>query len=144
MVREDLLNEPLARFFQQRVFGAYRKALLAALSHDSNADSRGELAARRVALVDEIEELQVRQANLIRELEGLKPTGDTEVDDAWRTGIRAASPRSSPSNAPRSTRWRSRSVRKSSPSRPISAFSTRYPKPISILSVCRTTSVDAL
>ena len=35
----------------------------------------------------EITELQRRQTNLMRELEALTPTGDPEVDAAWRAGI---------------------------------------------------------
>ncbi|UWZ39766.1 hypothetical protein Drose_17005 [Dactylosporangium roseum] len=77
--------DPLAAFFEQRVFGASRKVLLgAAVDHDS-VDT--DLARQKAALVAEIRDIQERQARLIQELENLKPSGDPEVDEAWRSGI---------------------------------------------------------
>jgi hypothetical protein len=45
------------------------------------------LAARTAKLAAEIDDLSRRQANLINELERLQPSGDTDVDQAWRHGV---------------------------------------------------------
>jgi site-specific DNA recombinase len=85
LVREDQLMEPLATFFDQRVFGASRKIMLGAAVEQAAVDT--SVAQRKAVLVAEIRDLQERQARLINELEVLKPTGDPDVDDAMRTGI---------------------------------------------------------
>jgi hypothetical protein len=85
LIREDLLLDPVARFFTQRVFGPNRKILLADTLPPTSADP--QLEARRVQVQIEIVELQRRQTNLMREPETLTPTGDSDVDDAWRAGI---------------------------------------------------------
>ena len=81
-----MLLDPVARFFTQRVFGPNRKILLAD-TLPTPASANPELQARRIAIQAEITELQRRQTNLMGELETLAPTGDPEVDAAWRAGI---------------------------------------------------------
>ena len=88
LIREDVLLDPIARFFTQRVFGPNRKILLAD-TLPTPASANPELQARRIAIQAEITELQRRQTNLMRELETLAPSGDADVDAAWRAGIQA-------------------------------------------------------
>ncbi len=85
LVREDQLTEPLGQFFAQRVFGSSRKILLAASVTATAADPAVDI--RKATLTAEIAELQQSQENLIKELASLKPSGDPDVDDAWRAGI---------------------------------------------------------
>lgn len=47
------------------------------------------LATRRQSLVAEVNDLQRRQDNLIKELELFEPSGNAEVDTSLRSGIRA-------------------------------------------------------
>jgi len=88
LIREDLLLDLVARFFTSRVFGANRKILLAD-TQPAPASANPELETRRVQTQAEIVDLQRRQTNLMRELETLTPTGDPDVDDAWRVGIQS-------------------------------------------------------
>jgi site-specific DNA recombinase len=44
---------------------------------------------RRAALHAQLAELQRRQSNLMRELSGYQPTGDADLDTAWRNAIQA-------------------------------------------------------
>jgi hypothetical protein len=85
LVREDQLLEPLASFFKERVFGAARKALTAETGAAPSVNA--ELAARKAQLLAELVELRQRQDNLLGELENLVPSGDADVDAAWRAGI---------------------------------------------------------
>lgn len=87
LVREDELMEPLANFFDLRVFGASRKILLGAAAQEQIADNT--IATRKARLAAEIMELQQRQGNLITELGKFTQTGDADFDDAWRSGIQA-------------------------------------------------------
>ena len=87
LVREDQLMEPLANFFDRRVFGASRKVLLGAAVDEQAADTT--IATRKARLAAEILELQQRQSNLITELGRFTPTGEADFDDAWRSGIQA-------------------------------------------------------
>jgi site-specific DNA recombinase len=87
VVREDVIMEPLARFFQRRVFGDGRDHLLAR-SINERTGSDGD-AARAAALTAEIAGLQQRQDNLVRELESFEPSGDDDFDRAWRSGLQA-------------------------------------------------------
>jgi site-specific DNA recombinase len=74
-------------FFAQRVFGASRKTYLTAATASSTTRSDSQLATRTAKLAAEIEDLSRRQQNLINELERLQPSGDPDVDEAWRHGI---------------------------------------------------------
>jgi site-specific DNA recombinase len=85
LVRGDVLLPPVARFFTQRVFGPNRKLLLTDTQPTPHADP--ELEARRAAVQADLADLQRRQTNLLRELENLQPTGDADLDHAWRSGI---------------------------------------------------------
>jgi site-specific DNA recombinase len=87
MVAEYQLLDPLARFFATRVFGAGRKTYLdAATAHDQDA-ARAEATAQRAQITATIDGLRRGQHNLIKELENLRPSGDPDVDEAWRRGI---------------------------------------------------------
>jgi hypothetical protein len=85
LVREDLLLDPLADFFAQRVFGAGRKRLLAASVGEAVIEPG--LESQKAQLAHELGELRRAQDNLINELANLTPSGDTDVDNAWRAGI---------------------------------------------------------
>jgi site-specific DNA recombinase len=87
LVREDQLMEPLANFFDLRVFGASRKILLGAAAEEQVADNT--IATRKALLTAEITDLQQVQSNLITELGKFTPTGDPDFDDAWRSGIQS-------------------------------------------------------
>ncbi|MBT8225622.1 MAG: hypothetical protein HKP61_16860 [Dactylosporangium sp.] len=89
MVAEEQLTEPLARFFTERIFGLGRRHYLAAVTADIQQTARSASAARQAELTAAIGELARRQENLIKELERLEPSGDPDVDDAWRRGIQA-------------------------------------------------------
>ena len=84
-MREDLLLGPVTRFFAQRIFGPTRKILLEATLPTTHTDPL--LQTRHTAAQTEIADLQRRQQNLMRELENYEPTGDTDLDTAWRSGI---------------------------------------------------------
>jgi len=92
MIREDLLIEPLARFFKQRIFGAGRTSHLAALADATEASRPVDLLGRTRSIIAEIDELWARQANLITELETLKPTGDPTSTPHGAPPSRPASP----------------------------------------------------
>jgi site-specific DNA recombinase len=85
LVREDQLIEPLANFFDKRVFGTSRKIFLGTAA-EHTTDMAG-VASRKAALTSELAEVQRRQTNLIKELEQLDPSGDPDVDQAWRSNI---------------------------------------------------------
>jgi DNA invertase Pin-like site-specific DNA recombinase len=86
-VREDLLLAPVARFFKQRIFGSARKILLEDTLPDQQPDQ--DLEARRNAVQAELTDLQRRQDNLMSELERFTPSGDSDLDESWRSGIQA-------------------------------------------------------
>jgi site-specific DNA recombinase len=88
MIREDLMIEPLEAFFQQRIFGAGRKALLATAAKTGDKRAHEALTDRKATLTKQLAELQRRQDNLIGELERFETSGDAEVDAALRTGIK--------------------------------------------------------
>lgn len=75
------------RFFTERVLGPHRKTLLAATLPTLTAEP--DLDDRRKALHTQLAQLQRGQTNLLRELENAQPTGDADLDTAWRTGIQA-------------------------------------------------------
>jgi len=83
--RNQLSIAPDARFFAERVFGASRKSYLTAVTADAAASS--DLAGRRAEITAAITDLNLRQQNLIDELERLQPSGDPDADEAWRRGI---------------------------------------------------------
>src|SRR6266508_4936798 len=87
LVREDLLIEPLARFFTERIFGPNRTLLLAGSLPTGQAASEQQ-DTRRAALHADILELRRRRDNLVQELQTYKPIGDEEIDVAWRDSIR--------------------------------------------------------
>ena len=87
VVREDEITAPLRRFFEQRVFGDGRDLLLARAIDEPTTDDGS--AVRAAALTAEIDRLQQRQDNLVRELESFEPSGDDDFDQAWRSGIQA-------------------------------------------------------
>jgi DNA invertase Pin-like site-specific DNA recombinase len=85
-LREDLITQPVAQFFRDRVFGPNRKILLAdTLPTAGQPDP--ELHTRRAALHAHLADLQHRQTNLMRELSGHQPSGDPDLDTAWRAAI---------------------------------------------------------
>jgi site-specific DNA recombinase len=86
LVREDLLLEPLAAFFKNRVFGKHREMLLA----DSVAAPTRELQldTERRTLLAQIAELKRRRDNLLRELQTYQAIGDEDVDSARRNSLR--------------------------------------------------------
>ena len=86
-VREDLIIDPIAQFFAQRIFGQARKRLLGDTLPTARQDD--QLVARRAVVQAELTDLQQRQNNLIRELERLQPSGDSDVDEAWRRSIQS-------------------------------------------------------
>ncbi len=87
LVAEGQLTEPLARFFAERVFGASRKRYLTAVTAGAAAAATSDLAGRRAQITAAITDLNLRQQNLINELERLRPSGDPDADEAWRRGI---------------------------------------------------------
>jgi len=87
IVREDLLLPPVARFFKNRIFGSTRKILLEDSTPAGPVDP--QLDARRAAVQAELADLQRRQNNLMQELERFTPSGDPDLDDAWRGSIQA-------------------------------------------------------
>ncbi len=89
LVAEGQLIQPLARFFAEPVFGASRKSYLAAVAAGAHAAANSDLATRRAEITAAIEDLKQRQENLIKELERLQPSGDPDVDEAWRRGIQS-------------------------------------------------------
>jgi site-specific DNA recombinase len=82
LIREDLIVEPLATFFAERILGPNRAALL----HAEAADQREDQKFR--AIQTEIAELRRRRANVAEELQTYRPTGDQDVDTAWRDTLR--------------------------------------------------------
>ena len=85
VVREDEIMTPLGRFFEQRIFGDGRTALLGQEINESAVDD--SLAERQASLTAEITNLQQRQTKLISELEQFESSGDDDFDQAWRSGI---------------------------------------------------------
>lgn len=88
-VREDLLIEPLQRFFRDRIFGAGRQAILAGAAETDDLAAQQEAICRSAALEAQLSNLQRSQANLISELEKFEPSGDDDVDAALRAGIKS-------------------------------------------------------
>src|SRR4051794_24681549 len=85
VVREDAIMTPLSRFFEQRILGDGRTALLGQEINKSAVDD--SLAERQASLTAEITNLQQRQTKLISELEQYESSGDDDFDQAWRSGI---------------------------------------------------------
>ncbi|HZM83443.1 MAG TPA: hypothetical protein VFC19_47620 [Candidatus Limnocylindrales bacterium] len=79
-VREDLLIEPLQRFFRDRIFGSGRQAMLAAAAETGDLAAQEAAASREATLEAQLTELQRRQANLISELEKFESSGDDDVE----------------------------------------------------------------
>ncbi|MBI1758793.1 MAG: recombinase family protein [Actinobacteria bacterium] len=84
LIREDHLLPPLAEFFTDRIFGTHRKTYLTATTATVTDP---DLDTRIAALETQITTLQHQQDNLIGELANLTPTGNPDVDTAWRRGI---------------------------------------------------------
>jgi hypothetical protein len=68
LIREDLIVEPLARFFAERILGPHRAALLEAEAQEEREDQRLH------AVHAEIAELRRQRANVAEELQTYRPT----------------------------------------------------------------------
>jgi DNA invertase Pin-like site-specific DNA recombinase len=88
-VREDQLLDAVNAFFARRIFGAYRRDLLAQqIAAEPKRDDAA--AAQRIALTKAIKEIQRQQTNVITELRSYQTTGDDQIDQQWRDQLRAS------------------------------------------------------
>ena len=87
-VREDKLLTAVHAFFARRIFGQHRDALLAQREQPTLSDNPS--VARRAALKTKIREIERQQTNVVTELQTYHPTGDDDLDQQWRTQLRAS------------------------------------------------------
>ncbi|MEU8416958.1 recombinase family protein [Amycolatopsis japonica] len=81
-IREDLILDQVEAFFNERLFGAQRQALLLADQDDSHTAERRETERRRQSLQKKIADAARKQDNLLRQAENADP------DDPFTQGLR--------------------------------------------------------
>lgn len=83
-VNEDIVDTFVARFFNERVFGAHRLDYLEGPAEEPNRSGTEAMAA---AYARQINDLDAANKNLILSLQQMTSSGDPEIDAQWRTGI---------------------------------------------------------
>lgn len=81
-IREDLILDQVEAFFNERLFGAQRHALLLADQDDTHTAKRRDTERRRQALQKKIADAARKQDNLLRQAENADP------DDPFTQGLR--------------------------------------------------------